>query len=153
MLHFRWIITLRKTARFHKQKHSNSLSLPVTRSCVVVLKSIMKHFIKGDKCDIYKWHLKHRSLKAFSHSDPSYLRIHPSVPPSPYTNPSWILRSSVNVLKDQTKNIRRVTDHWKKTGIWFDIMTFLYMHYLHTDSHSEVFEVPQSPPLHTYINR
>ncbi len=75
------------------------------------------------------------------------------MPPSPYTNPSWILRSSVNVLKDQTKNIRRVTDHWKKTGIWFDIMTFLYMHYLHTDSHSEVFEVPQSPPLRTYINR
>ncbi len=27
------------------------------------------------------------------------------------------------------------------------------MHYLHTDSHSEVFEVPQSPPLRTYINR
>ncbi len=36
---------------------------------------------------------------------------------------------------------------------WFYIVTFLYKHHLHKDSHSEVFEVPQSPSLHTYINR
>ncbi len=142
--------TFRKTARFHKRRHSNSLSLPVTLSCVVVLKSIMKHFINVIYTnDIWNTDPRKPFLTLILHIWGYIHQCHQAL--------TQIQAESCGLLwmswKIRPKNTRRVTDHWKKNRnmIWY--YDFLYMHYLHTDSHSEVFEVPQSPPLRTYINR
>ncbi len=159
--------TLRKTARFHKRRHSNSLSLPVTLSCVVALKSIMKQFIKCDECDffyysiIYKWHAQMSetqipeslfSLWSFIFEDTSIRAtklLHKSK-----LNPVVFCERPERSDQKHTQNQRSLEAKQEyEFQKWFYIVTFLYKHHLHKDSHSEVFEVPQSPSLHTYINR